>query len=82
MRPVFDQRVGYVAATYKSTAGEISSSWQFDKDGCVNWTVDLAPGISADVSLGKDWTSNGKSAFGIPPGEHSFKIKPSGMAMQ
>lgn len=82
MRPIFDQRVGHVTARYQSTAGEIVSAWHFDTDGSVDWTVELAPGINADVTLGDGWTADGKSAFEIPAGKHSFRIVPPGMAVQ
>jgi alpha-L-rhamnosidase len=82
MRPIFDQRVGYVTAKYQSTTGEIASAWHFETDGSVQWTVALAPGISAEVTLQEGWTADGRSAFEIAAGTHRFKIMPSAMAAQ
>ena len=55
MKPVFDKRLGYVKAEYKSAAGLIKSAWRYEGDTVV-WEFTIPEGATAEVFLTNDAT--------------------------
>ncbi|PRX04007.1 UNVERIFIED_ORG: alpha-L-rhamnosidase [Martelella mediterranea] len=49
-RPVFDRRIGHVAASYEARTGVIESNWRVNGDEG-EWQLVLPPSVSADVEL-------------------------------
>jgi len=61
MKPIPDKRLGFVDASYSSTAGLIKSSWKYEGEKCV-WSFTIPEGSSATVTLpgsseSKDYTA-------------------------
>ena len=50
MRPIFDRRLGYVKAEYRSVAGLIRSHWRYEGDKVV-WEFEIPSGSTALVRL-------------------------------
>ena len=50
MRPIFDRRLGYVKAEYRSVAGLIRSHWRYEGDKVV-WEFEITSGSTALVRL-------------------------------
>lgn len=50
MRPIFDRRLGYVRAAYRSAAGLIRSYWRYEGEKVV-WEFTVPPGSVAVVRL-------------------------------
>ena len=60
MKPVPDQRLGFVKAEYKSAAGTIKSAWKYEGDRWI-WEFTVPAGATASVTLpgeteSKDYT--------------------------
>ena len=50
MKPIFDRRLGYVKAEYKSAAGLIKSHWRYEGDKVI-WEFTVPEGATALVTL-------------------------------
>ena len=50
MKPVPDQRLGYLDASFQSAAGLIRSAWKYEGDTWV-WTFSVPEGATATVTL-------------------------------
>nr|WP_272212025.1 alpha-L-rhamnosidase C-terminal domain-containing protein [Marinicella sp. W31]MDC2877920.1 alpha-L-rhamnosidase C-terminal domain-containing protein [Marinicella sp. W31] len=49
-RPIFDRRIGHVAATYEARTGMVESRWRIEGDNG-EWQLVLPPSVTADVVL-------------------------------
>ena len=56
MRPIPDQRLGYLSAEYQSPFGMIKSSWRYEGDKWI-WNFTIPEGSSASVTLPGETTS-------------------------
>ncbi len=50
LRPLFDRRIGRVAAHYDAPTGRIESRWQFSDDA-IDWSFVLPPNCSGEIEL-------------------------------
>ena len=85
LRPVFDRRIGRVAAHYDAPTGRIESRWQISGD-YVEWTFVLPPNCSGRIELpvtaadiemdGATVTSakDEKTNLAAGPGRHTCRI--------
>ena len=86
LRPLFDARIGHVAARYQAPTGTIESRWQVN-DGTVEWSFVLPPNCDGTVELpfppsairldGQPVAGASDVAhtrFPISPGTHSCRI--------
>jgi alpha-L-rhamnosidase len=70
--PIFDQRIGKIAATYQSCRGQIGSSWEIANDQ-VTWTVNVPANASAEIELPPNWRrSDGETAWSTGAGQQTI----------
>jgi alpha-L-rhamnosidase len=60
LAPQFDERIGPVAARYRTNRGTVSSQWHFEDDRVI-WTVSIPPNAVGDVTLPAGWQCDGRS---------------------
>ncbi|WP_198665187.1 family 78 glycoside hydrolase catalytic domain [Tropicimonas sp. IMCC34011] len=78
MRPIFDERIGHLAARYDAPSGRIESAWQID-GATGRWTVSIPPGATAAITLPR--TATDPTLAGAPlqsaplgPGAHVIEF--------
>ena len=61
LEPKPDRRLGHLAASYRSPAGLIRSSWRYGADGNLTWRYQVPPGAEARVRTpdGRTFTRGG-----------------------
>ncbi len=74
MRPIFDERIGFVDAVYESGRGKVKSHWYFSNQDEVIWEVYLPPETSAKVELMSPWMRDQEGSFELASGVHRMKI--------
>ncbi|MBO0663083.1 glycoside hydrolase family 78 protein [Jiella sp. MQZ9-1] len=78
MRPIFDRRIGRVAARYDAARGRIESRWRIEGDQ-VTWLISLPPSTTAEVTLPEGLDAielDGRAAnaaFPLGPGQHEVR---------
>ncbi|SMY06303.1 alpha-L-rhamnosidase [Flavimaricola marinus] len=75
LRPLFDHRIGRVAASYRAATGEVRSDWEMTGQR-VRWSVELPPNVTGMVELAETARAVGLDGAALAPAARCFAIGP------
>ena len=76
MAPVFERRLAPVSARYRTTRGDVASSWRFEGDDVV-WTITVPPNSAASIQLPAGWRCDDQpgDSWTIGSGGWTYRMK-------